>query len=58
MVPSTALKLWLLCHLQCHDLPTEFHKYLRIGSEVDGGRNRHTDRMVVALAYILLQEGK
>jgi hypothetical protein len=51
MATSTALKLWRRGHPQWHYLPTEFHKNLPIGSEVDRG-GRHTDRMVITLAYI------
>jgi hypothetical protein len=47
-------KLWRRGHLQWHDLTTEFHKNLPLGSEVDrGDRYRHTDRMVITLAYFL-----
>jgi hypothetical protein len=35
MVAATALILWPRGNLQWHDLPTEFHKNLPIGSEVD-----------------------
>jgi hypothetical protein len=44
-------KLWCQGHLQWYDLLAEFHADLSIGSEVDGG-NRHTNRMVISLAYI------
>jgi hypothetical protein len=47
MVAATALKLWHRVHIQWHDLPTECHKNVPAGSEVDGG----TDRMVMSLAY-------
>jgi hypothetical protein len=50
MVAATALKTWRRGHLQWHDLRTEFHKNLAVGSEVDRG-DRHTDRMVISLAY-------
>jgi hypothetical protein len=51
MVTAMTLKLWCQGHLQWHNLPTEFHKNLPIGSQVDG-RDKHTDRMVISLAYI------
>jgi hypothetical protein len=51
MVAATALKLWSLSHLQWHDLPTEFHKNLPIGSEVYSG-DRQTHGMVISLAHI------
>jgi hypothetical protein len=42
MVEVTGLKVWLRDHLQWHDLSTEFHKNLPIGSKVI--RRGHTDR--------------
>jgi hypothetical protein len=52
MVATTALKFWLQGQLQFYDLPTEFHKNLPVCSEVGGrGQTRHTDRMVISLAY-------
>jgi hypothetical protein len=36
-------------HLQWHDLPTEFHKNLPLGSKViGGGGHRRTDRLVIS----------
>jgi hypothetical protein len=40
MPTARALELCSLCHLQWHDLPTEFHENLPIGSEVDEGRGQ------------------
>jgi hypothetical protein len=44
MVAATALKLWLRGHLQYHNLLTEFHKNLPIGSEVGTGGQTHRQR--------------
>jgi hypothetical protein len=42
MVEGTDVKVRRRGHLQWHDLPTEFHKNLPIGSKVI--RGGHTDR--------------
>jgi hypothetical protein len=34
-----------------NDFRTEFHKHLPVGSKVDRGTERHTDRVVISLAY-------
>jgi hypothetical protein len=50
MVAATALKLCCHGHLQWHDLYTEFHKNVPVGSEVGGGgqalthKHTHTHR--------------
>jgi hypothetical protein len=54
MVAAAAFKLWHRGHLQRHDLTTEFHNYLKIGSQIygGGGGGRQTDRRVISLAYM------
>jgi hypothetical protein len=53
MVAATALELWRRGHLQWHDHPSEFHKNLPNGSNVEGWvRHMQTGRMVISLAYI------
>jgi hypothetical protein len=43
-----------------HCLLTKFHKNLPVGSKDDGGGGggRHTDRIVISLAYVFPLEGK
>jgi hypothetical protein len=53
MVAATAFGIRHGGHLQWHDLPTEFHKSLRVGSKVDMGAGRH-----ISLAYIFPLERK
>jgi hypothetical protein len=44
-------KSWRQGHLQRHDLSTEFHKNLQIGSKVDGGGGgKHPERIVLYLS--------
>jgi hypothetical protein len=43
MVEGTGLKVWRRGYLQWHDLPTEFHKNLPVGSKVIMG-DTQTDR--------------
>jgi hypothetical protein len=47
MVAATALKMIASSHLQWLDLPTEFHKDLPTGSEVDMGGVRNIDGQIV-----------
>jgi hypothetical protein len=52
MVAATALKLWIRGCLQWHDLSTEFHKNLPVGSEVDsGGQTYRQDGDVISLHF-------
>jgi hypothetical protein len=46
MLEVTGLKVWRRGYLQWHDLPTEFHKNLPIGSKVIRG-DTQTDRLVI-----------
>jgi hypothetical protein len=51
MVEGTGLRSTASRSPQWHDLPTEFHKNLPIGSNVIGGgghTDRQTDRMVIS----------
>jgi hypothetical protein len=52
MVKCTGLKVRRRSHLQWHDLTTEFHKNLRIGSKVI--RGGHTDRQTGDLISLTL----
>jgi hypothetical protein len=58
MVEGAGLKVWCRGHLQWHDLPTEFHKYLSIGSKVirrDTQIDRWTDRQtgdLISLTFL------
>jgi hypothetical protein len=50
MIAAMALNIMAQGHLQWHDLSTEFHKNLPVGSEVN--RGTYTDRLMISLAYI------
>jgi hypothetical protein len=58
MVEGTGLKVWRRGHLQWHDLSTEFHKKLPIGSKVireDTQIDRRTDRQtgdLISLTFL------
>jgi len=57
MVADMALKLWLRGHLQWHGFPTEFHKNLPIGSEVDRGTDTHRrDSDLISLLFSFRKE--
>jgi hypothetical protein len=51
MVAATVLKLWRRCHLKWLDLPTGFRKKSTSKFKSWCG-DRHTDRIVISLAYI------
>jgi hypothetical protein len=60
IVEDTGLKSRRRGHLQQHDLRTEFHKNLPVGSKVIGGTDRRTDRQtgdLISLTFLFRKVG-
>jgi hypothetical protein len=53
-IESMGFKIIASSPLEWHHLTTKFHKNLPIVSNVDRGRKRHADSVVISLAYFFL----